>query len=106
MIAYQIKLPETQDLEAFAVFMKDEYLAAVHRGPTRVGQVTSLLLLQKQADTGAKMHEFLWLVGWGGLSSGDFRIDDEAVEKKFKAFKARMKRLGSYREIASWAEKK
>ena len=104
MIIYQIKLPAKQDAEAFATFMRDEYFAAVHRGATRVGKVMSLRLLQGSTDTGASTHEFFWLVGWSGLSSGDARIDDEAVQKKFKAFSPRVKRLGAFREIATWQE--
>jgi len=106
MIIYQIKLPATQDAAAFAKFMRDEYFAAVHKGATRVGKVTSLTLLAGGTDTGASTSEFLWLVGWGGLSSGDVRIDDDAVQKKFKSFKPRVKRMGAYREIASWDENK
>jgi hypothetical protein len=104
MIVYQIKLPAAQDEGAFIKFMQEEYFPAVHKGATRVGQVTSLELLQGGTDTGASTREFLWLVGWSGLSSGDVRIDDESAQKKFKSFKARLKRLGSYREIAAWDE--
>lgn len=104
MIIYQIKLPAKQDAAAFASFMRDEYFPAVHKGATRVGKVMSLQLLQGGTDTGATTHEFLWLVGWSGLSSGDARIDDEAIQKKFKTFAPRVKRLGSYKEIAAWEE--
>jgi len=44
MIIYQIKLPNKQDAEAFVKFMDEEYFPAVHKGPTRVGQVTDLVL--------------------------------------------------------------
>jgi len=48
MIIYQIKLPKKQDAEAFVTFMRDEYFPAVEKGPTRVGQVTDLVLMQEQ----------------------------------------------------------
>jgi hypothetical protein len=104
MIIYQIKLPAKQDAEAFSTFMRDEYFPAVHKGATRVGKVMSLQLLQGGTDTGAATHEFLWLVGWSGLSSAEARIDDDAVQKKFKTFAPRVKRLGFYKEIAGWEE--
>jgi hypothetical protein len=100
MIIYQIRLPKKKDAEAFAGFMRDEYLPAVHKGATRVGQVTDLVLLQGQEAT--TTHEFLWHVGWSGLSSGDARIDDNDVQRKFNAFGARIKRLGVFGEVAAW----
>ena len=104
MIIYRIKLSAKQDAEAFATFMRDEYFPAVHKGATRVGKVTSLQLMQGGRDDASTDHEFYMLVGWGGLSTGEARIDDEAVAKKFKAFAPRLKRLGLFREIATWEE--
>ncbi len=104
MIIYQIKLPAKQDAEAFTAFMKDEYFPAIPKGPTRVGQVLDLSLLQGRADTGAATHEFFLLVGFGGLSSADIRIDDDAVESKFKKFGAKLKRLGFFKEVNAWKE--
>ena len=48
MIIYRIKLPEEQDTEAFVKFMRDEYLPAVWKGPTRAYAVDGLSLLEKQ----------------------------------------------------------
>ena len=106
MIIYKIKLPAKQDAEAFATFMRDEYFPAVHKGSTRTGKVMSLQLLQGETDTGAATHEFFWMVGFSGLSSGDARIDDGEIQKKFKAFAPKVKRLGAYTEIAAWDEKR
>lgn len=100
VLIYQIKLPKQQDAAAFLSFMREEYFPAVHRGPTRVGRVTDLVLLQSEAAE----HEFFWHVGWSGLSSGGPRFDAEEVERKFAAFGARVKRSGSYREVAAWHE--
>ncbi|MCM3901532.1 MAG: hypothetical protein ND866_07480 [Pyrinomonadaceae bacterium] len=105
MIIYQIKLPKTQDAKAFVSFMREEYFPAVHKGPTRVGQVTELKLLERQKDRGDdRDHEFYWHVGWSGLASGEARVDDEDVVRKFKAFKAKVKRVGFCKEVVAWPE--
>jgi hypothetical protein len=49
VITYQIRLPKRQDAEAFVKFMREEYFPAVHKGLTRVGKVTDLVLLQAEA---------------------------------------------------------
>lgn len=98
MIVYQIKLPKKQNAEKFATFMRGEYFPAIHKGATRVGQVTSLLLLQSQSEA----HEFFWLVGWSGLSDREASVDDKKVLDKLKTFNANIKRLGTYEEVATW----
>lgn len=50
MIIYQVKLPNTQDAEVFVKFMNDEYFSSVQKGPTRVGQVSDLALLQEEPE--------------------------------------------------------
>lgn len=100
MIIYQIKLPKKQDPEAFAAFMRDEYFPAIHKGPTRVGQVLSLALLQSDKSA----HEFFWHVGWGGLSQGGPRVNSKKIASKFESFGASVKEFGFYREIAAWDE--
>ena len=105
MIIYQINLPKKQDTEAFVKFMREEYFAAVRKGPTRVGQVTYLRLLERQNeiegdDVG---HEFIWHVGWSGQPTGTVLVDDEEVVRKFQSFKPRVKRTGSYTEVAGFA---
>lgn len=103
VIIYHIRLSEEQDAEAFKTFMQDEYFPAVHKGPTRIGGVTDLVMLQ--GDTPNTMHEFFLHVGWSGLSGrGDARVADEEVLRKFESFSARIERLGSYREVAAWPE--
>jgi len=49
VIIYQIRLPKRQDAEAFVKFMREEYFPAVHKGATRVGKVTDLVLLQPES---------------------------------------------------------
>ena len=102
MIIYQIRLPKKKDAEAFVKFMNEEYLPAIHKGATRVGQVTDLVLLQAEPGGRTTGCEFFWHVGWDGLPSGEARVDDETVAHKLESFKARIKRLGFYSEIAAW----
>ena len=103
MLTYEIRLPKDKDADAFAAFMRDEYFPAVHKGPTRIGQVTDLVLLRGEATNTA--HKFLWLVGWSGLTgqaqSGP-RVDDEAVLGKLKSFGASMRRPTVWDEVAAW----
>jgi hypothetical protein len=96
----EIELPKKDDAEAFAEFMRAEYLPAVHTGPTRVGQVEEVELLQGQ--TAETSHDFLWLVHWNGLEheKAGAHVDDEAVQRKFEEFGASMKRIGAWQEIA------
>ena len=104
MIIYQIKLPKKQDAEAFVKFMRQEYFPAVHKGATRVGKVTELVLLQAEPEGRTTACEFFWHVGWSGLTTGRDHLDDETVARKLESFKARIKRLGFYSEVAAWHE--
>ncbi len=105
IIVYQIKLPKKQDAEAFVKFMREEYFPDVHKGPTRVGQVMDLVLLQEKPESRTTGCKFFWHVGWSGLPMGHANVDDEAVKRKFDAFKAHLKRIGSYNEVAAWPER-
>ena len=103
MLVHEIRLPKAKSAAAFGKFMQDEYFPAVHKGPTRIGQVTELVLLRSEPT--ATKHKFLWLVGWSGLTGhpkAGARVDDEEVLGKFKTFGATVKRLGAWDEVASW----
>ena len=102
MITYQIRLPKRQDAEAFVKFMREEDPSAVHKGPTRVGKVTDLVLLQAEAVGRTTGCEFFWHIGWSGLAMSGDRLDDETVARKLESFKARIKRLGFCSEVAAW----
>ena len=103
MIIYQIRLPKKQDTEAFVKFMREEYFPAVHKGPTRIGKVTDLSLLARQNEIEGDdvVHEFFWHVGWSGQPTGKVLVDDEELIRKFQSFKARVKRIGFYMEVAA-----
>jgi hypothetical protein len=98
----EIELPKEEDAAAFAEFMQNEYIPAIHKGPTRVGQVEGLELLE--GDPTETSHRFLWLVRWNGLEPGHARQVDDAVLRKFEAFSASMKEHVAWREVATWSE--
>jgi hypothetical protein len=104
VIIYQIRLPKKQDAETFVKFMQEEYLPAVHKEATRVGKVTDLVLLQPELQGRTTGCQFFLHVGWSGLATGDVRLDDETVAGKLESFKARIKRLGFYSDVAAWHE--
>lgn len=102
LLVYEFELPKDKDPSAFGDFMRDEYIPAVHKGPTRVGQVQELELLERAvSETG---HRFLWLVRWDGLDPehGGPAIDDEAVHRKLEGFGATMKEHVTWLETAAW----
>ncbi len=100
MIFYQIILPKQKEADAFAKFMKEEYVPSIHKGATRVGQVLRLSLWQSH-DSDAD-HHFLWEVDWSGLSGHDIRAEDESIQHKFEKYGAKLKHLGTYDEVAKW----
>lgn len=106
MIVYQIRLPKKQDAEAFVKFMREEYFPAVHKGATRVGKVLDLTLLQEEPERRTTGCKFFWHVGWNGLAMGNATVDDKTVVRKFNAFKASLKRVGAYNEVATLDESK
>ena len=109
MPMFQLRLPKSQPADAFIAFMQDEFFPAVRKGQTRAGQVEGLELLQgRNQVTGDDLErEFLLDVSWAGVGGLEFqhllRVDDEGVDAKFKAFKAKIKRLGEYTLAASWS---
>ncbi len=98
MIIYEIKLPKKENPDKFAKFMRDEYFPAIHKGATRVGQVTSLLLLQGLAETNdSEMpHHFFWQVGWSGVGGGNAHTDDRDIQHKLESFNINIKRIGMF----------
>jgi hypothetical protein len=102
---YQIRLPEEQDAEAFAEFMRKEYLPAIEpREPTRGGRVTDLTLLQRLSDASQESGadnapEFVLHVDWEGvLGCRDSWVADQEVLRKLESFGASVKLLGNYFE--------
>ena len=106
MIIYQITLPKKEDATAFVKFMREKYFPAILKiGQTRVGQVTGLALLQRRNEFEGDDfgHDFFWHVGWDGNAPGNFQVDnvaDKKVARKFETFKASVKRIGFYGDVA------
>lgn len=92
---YQITIPERMISENFVAFLQDEYFPAIHKGPTRVGQVTGLALWQSG-------NTFFMHVGFSGLFDAQFwpRVDDAEIQRRFdEASGARVERLGVYEKV-------
>jgi hypothetical protein len=103
MLVYDVRLPKDRRAATFERFMRDAYIPAVHKSPTRVGQVNELMLLR--CEPTSTRHKFLWLVDWSGLPNGQpmgVRVDDEKVSRKFEAFGATVKRLDAWDEVGRW----
>ncbi len=106
-IVHQITIPEQGDpsrIDAFEEFMRNEYFPAVSMGATRVGQVTGLALLRGVSGTHERTNVFLMYVSFAGLASGDARVDDEEIQRRFDSYGARVERLGAYETVAVWPE--
>ncbi len=104
MVVLELTLPKSKDPQAFAEFMRDEYMAAVHRGPTRVGQVLSISLSQRRNLHARDDFErsFIMLVGWEGVELDTLpRVDGDDVKAKLDGFMLEVKPLGEFSDIAS-----
>jgi hypothetical protein len=96
----QVTLPTREDVDAFETFMRYDYLPAVHKGPTRIGQVTYLAVIRAEnEEDGFFLH-----IGWDGMDMSDKipRIDDENVQRRFESFGAAVTRVGHYTNVATW----
>jgi hypothetical protein len=101
-ILYEISLPKEQDADEFEAFMKDRYFPAVHKGPTRVGQVTDLALWRGLGETNEPNHTFFVHMGYSGYAAVGLILDDDEVQKAFDAFGATLDRLGAFDRRAVW----
>jgi hypothetical protein len=100
LLISKVELPEGADAAAFGEFVRDTYIPAVHKGPTRVGQVAGLELVEGGTD---KHRTFLWLVRWSGISGGaGVHVDDEAVRQRFEEFGATIKKPVVWQEVGRW----
>jgi hypothetical protein len=105
LLISEMELPQDADGAAFSAFLRDEYLPAVHTGPTRVGQVEDLEFAERETTDGG--HRFLRIVRWSGIDPGDgpwedmpVRVDDEAVLQKLASFGAKTTRHARWQEVA------
>ncbi len=103
MVVLELKLPKSKNPETFAAFMRDEFMPAVRKEPTRMGQVSSVSVSQRRNLHAGDDFErsFLMLVGWEGVELNTLpRIDGDAVKAKLEGFKLKVKPLGEFNEIA------
>ena len=83
LLLSDIELANGVDADAFGEFFRDEFLPSVHTGPTRVGQIQEVELLERA--TSETDRSFAVLVRWSGMSGGrTVRADDAAVQEKLE----------------------
>ncbi len=82
MIIQRITVESGQDPDEFVRFMRDEFLPAMRRGPTRIGQASYLELLQ--GNTQGTLDEFVLLVE--GLMSFQPGFVGSELQEKFERF--------------------
>ena len=100
-ILHELTLPDAADSEAFEDFLREDYLPAVHQGPTRVGQVMSVTLARR--GDGASVARFLLDTAFSGLGHDRMpRVDDDEVRLRFEEFGVTVKHLGNFLPTASW----
>jgi hypothetical protein len=99
MIVQRIKLSPGQDPDEFVRFMRDEFLPAMRRGPTRIGQATYIELVQ--GNTQETLDEFMLLVE--GLMSFHPGFVGPELEKQFERFGAELDGPNAdFRSVALW----
>lgn len=77
----EIELAKGVDADAFGDFFRDEFLPSVHTGPTRVGQIQDVELLERA--TSETERAFAVLVRWSGLAGyKTLHADDAAVQSR------------------------
>jgi hypothetical protein len=101
LILYRITIPKTLDEQQFIEFIREKYFPAVHRGPTRVGQIMGVRMLHPAADTDSENSLYL-LVDFDGLAIGQIRVDDESVVEEMEKLGAVLTRLGAFDESDVW----
>jgi len=67
---------------AFLKKMQRDVFHAVHKGPTRVGEIDSWTLLSEtsKGEIGGS-EKYVWLIHWGGLEGAGDRLAAEALVK-------------------------
>lgn len=101
MIIQRIRLGPDLDPAQFVRFMRDEFLPAMRRGPTRIGQATYIEFLQ--GNTHETLDEFVLLVE--GLMNFHPNFVGVELRQKFERFGAQMDGPnGDFRSVAVWRE--
>src|SRR6476469_5663135 len=98
-IVHDLTLPAGAAPDAFASFMRERYVAALHTGPTRIGLITDLRLLAGGPDGPAS---YLLDVGFDGITSDRMpRVDDAQVTAEFDAFGLAIGFVGCFDDLVA-----
>ena len=91
-----LRLPKKQSPEAFVTYMAEGFMGDIKPTP-RIGVITKVTLLQGNfTDT---THEFILLTEWAGNVHSPLEFLKEG--NGFAKFKAKVKELGDFEEVAS-----
>jgi hypothetical protein len=101
MIVRRIEIGPNQDVDKFVEFMREEYLPAIRRGPTRVGQAEYAELFQGNTET--TTHQFILLVEGLMILPAGFVGEEQA--KRFQEFVPKVDHIADdFRSVARWSE--
>ena len=78
-IMVTIHRPEGITAAAFLQKLQHDVFPAIHKGPTRMGEIGSWTLLS-EADKG-ETSKYVWLINWGGLEGAGDTMAAEALVK-------------------------
>jgi hypothetical protein len=78
-IMVTVHRPDGMTEAAFLKKLQHEVFPAVHKGPTRMGEVDSWKLLS-ETDKG-ESSKYVWLINWGGLDGAGDKLIAEALVK-------------------------
>jgi len=99
---YRVAPAEEISEDDFERFMRDEVIAPIHRGPTRVGQITGIRLYrfgpearERMTDRAGRVESYLWLIEWDGLDQTVEALVGPAIEK-LKAAGAAVRPAGEW----------
>ena len=81
-IIVTIRRPAGMTAAAFLKKMRRDVFPAIHKGPTRVGEIDSWTLLSETPKGGIGGSEkYAWLINWSGLEGAGDRLAAEALVK-------------------------
>jgi hypothetical protein len=99
MIIQRIRLGPGQDPDEFVRFMRDEFLPAMRRGPTRIGEASYIELVQ--GNTQETLDEFVLLVE--GLMSFHPGFVGPELEEQFERFGPQLEGPNAdFNSVALW----
>jgi len=73
--------------DEFERFMREEVIASIETGPTRVGEITGVRLYRLSSDDegavdrASRTEKYIWLIEWDGLEQTVDALAGPAIEK-------------------------